>query len=85
MGNIKAKDASLAAKIIGVIIILGGSLLKWTGVFKDCDIQDICLVGFAVMAMFGTVDINIMLEKIFNKTGNDVKQSYQSPANHGEQ
>jgi hypothetical protein len=81
MGNIKAKDASLAAKIIGVIIILGGSLLKWTGVFKDCNIQDICLVGFAVMAMFGTVDINIMLEKIFNKTGNDIKP----PVNHGEQ
>jgi len=85
MGNIKAKDASLAAKIIGVIIILGGSVLKWTGIFKDCNIQDICLVGFAVMGMFGTVDINIMLEKIFNKTGNDTRQTYQPHIDHGEQ
>ena len=68
IGNIKAKDASLLAKIIGCIIILGGACLKWTGVFVSCSIQDVCLVGFCVMGMFGTVDINIMLDKIFNKT-----------------
>ena len=68
MDKIKAKDASLVAKIIGVVIILGGSALKWTGIFADCSIQEVCLVGFCVMGMFGTVDINIMLDKIFNKT-----------------
>jgi len=68
MGNVKAKDVSLLAKIIGVVIILGGSILKWTGIFRDCNIQEVCLVGFAVMGMFGTVDINIMLDKIFKKT-----------------
>jgi uncharacterized membrane protein len=68
MGNVKAKDVSLLAKIIGVVIILGGSILKWTGIFADCNIQEVCLVGFAVMGMFGTVDINIMLDKIFKKT-----------------
>jgi hypothetical protein len=80
MGNIKAKDASLAAKIIGTVIIIGGALLKWTGVFPNCTITEICIVGFSVMGMFGTVDVNIMLEKIFNKTvGTDTQVKNDQP------
>lgn len=63
--EVKAKDASLFAKILAGIIVVVGAVLKWTGVFSNCDINELCVVGFTVMGLFGTVDINLMLEKVF--------------------
>lgn len=63
----RAKKASLAAKIIGAVYILTASTLSFTGVFS-APIADICIVGFSIMGIFGTVDINLMLEK-FTKKG----------------
>ena len=62
--ELKAKNTSLWAKIIGGIIILVGSVLKWFGIMPNATIQEICLVGACIMALFSTVDINLMLEKI---------------------
>lgn len=65
--ELKAKDASLAAKISAGVIVVVGAILKWLGIFSNCDINELCVVGFTVMGLFGTVDINLMLEKVFGK------------------
>lgn len=67
--NVKAKDASLVAKVIAGVIVVVGAVLKWLGVFSRCDIGELSVVGFTVMGLFGTVDINLMLEKAFGKRG----------------
>lgn len=67
--EIKAKDASLIAKVLAGVIVVVGAILKWLGVFKSCNIGELSVVGFTVMGLFGTVDINLMLEKAFGKGG----------------
>lgn len=64
---ISAKNCSLIAKIFAGVIILTGSVLKWLNVFTNAEIQEICLVGFTVSALFGTVDLNIALDKFTKK------------------
>lgn len=65
--ELKAKSASLWAKIIAGIIMITGAGLKWCGVFTECTINEICIVAFTVAGLFGTVDINLMFEKIWGK------------------
>lgn len=64
--EIKAKTASLISKTIGAIIIIIGAVLIWLGKFSG-QISDVIMVGFAVACLYGTVDINLFLEKIFKK------------------
>ena len=59
----KAKTVSLIAKITAGAILLTGATLKWTGVFTECDIEDLCKVSLTLMGLFGTVDLNIALDK----------------------
>lgn len=61
--ELKAKTVSLIAKIIGALIVLIGAILKWVGIFENCSINDLCVVGFSVMGIFGTVDLNLLAEK----------------------
>lgn len=61
--DIKAKDASLWAKILSAAIILLGSALVGLGIIR-LSIGDVILVGFSLAGLFGTVDINLFLEKI---------------------
>lgn len=68
MAEMKAKTVSLVAKIIAVVILIAGAILKWTGVFPSCEISELCTVSFTIMAIFGTVDLNIALDK-FTKKG----------------
>ena len=63
---VKAKDASLAAKIIASVIFLTGAVLKWLHIL-DCTISELSVVAFTVAGLFGTVDINLMFEKIWGK------------------
>jgi len=63
----RAKKASLCAKIIGAVYILTASTLSFLGIFS-APVSDICIVGFSIMGIFGTVDINLMLDK-FTKKG----------------
>lgn len=69
--GLKAKDASLVGKIVGGSEILAGTILL---IFLVCagklSAQDaktlfsiVLSCGLGVMAVFGTVDINLMLEK----------------------
>ena len=68
MQEVKAKDVSLLAKIIAGVIVVVGAVLKWLGIFSDCNINELCIVGFTVMGLFGTVDLNIALDKFAGKT-----------------
>ena len=61
--ELKAKDASLLAKIIAAFVILGGSALVGIGIIR-LSIQDVILIGFSLAGLFGTVDVNLFLEKI---------------------
>lgn len=65
--NISAKQVSLVAKIIAGVIVFVGAVLKWLGIFSACSINELCTVGFTLMGLFGTVDINLMFEKIWGK------------------
>jgi len=65
--GIKAKTVSLWAKIIALIIVVGGHALKWTGVLPGASSNEICACGFTVMGIFGTVDINILIDKFTSK------------------
>lgn len=61
--GLKAKKASLIAKIIAGVILLIGAVLKWLGIFQNCEISELCTVAGTMAALFSTVDINLMLEK----------------------
>ena len=61
--ELKAKTASLIAKIVGALVVLVGAVLKWLGIFTACEINELCVVGFTVMGIFGTVDLNLLAEK----------------------
>ena len=61
--ELKAKTVSLVAKITGAAVVLVGAVLKWVGVFQNCEINELCIVGFSVMGIFGTVDLNLLAEK----------------------
>ena len=61
--GLKAKTASLWAKIIGGVIIIGGHILKWGNVLPNATSGEICACGFSVMGIFGTVDLNILIDK----------------------
>lgn len=68
MKEVKAKTVSLIAKIVASVILIGGAVLKWTGIFPSCEIPELCTVAFTLMGIFGTVDLNIALDK-FTKKG----------------
>lgn len=61
--ELKAKTVSLIAKIVGGAVVLVGAILKWLGIFSSCEISDLCTVGFTIMGIFGTVDLNLLAEK----------------------
>lgn len=59
----KAKTWSLISKITGGVVILIGFILKWLGILPEASDKSILACGFGVMAVFGTVDLNIVLDK----------------------
>lgn len=61
--ELKAKTVSLVAKITGAAVVLVGAVLKWLGIFTACEINELCVVGFTIMGIFGTVDLNLLAEK----------------------
>ena len=65
----KAKTASLIAKIVAAAVLLTGAVLKWLGIFTQCEISELCKVAGTLAALFITVDTNIALDKFSNKGG----------------
>ena len=59
----KAKTVSLIAKITAGAILLTGAVLKWLGIFTNCEIAELCKVAGTLAALFITVDTNIALDK----------------------
>ena len=66
----KKKTVSLLAKIVAGAILLIGAVLKWTGIFSNCEISELCTVSGTFVALFTTIDVNIALDK-FRKSVND--------------
>ncbi len=65
--ELKAKKVSLIIKIVAVIFVIICSVLKWTGVFPNATIYEICVVAGTIAAIFGDVSVNMALDK-FKKT-----------------
>ena len=61
--KIKAKDVSLHAKILAVIILVVGHILMWLDIIPNATSTEICACSFSVMGIFSTVDINILADK----------------------
>ena len=59
----KAKTASLVAKITAGAILIIGAVLKWLGIFTNCEISELCMVAGTLAGLFITVDTNIALDK----------------------
>jgi len=66
--GIKAKTVSLIGKIIGGAILLIGLTLNAFKIW-EVPINDLIKVAFAEMAVFGTIDINIALDKFIKRGG----------------
>lgn len=64
----KAKTVSLIAKITAGAILLAGAILKWLGIFTNCEISELCKVAGTLAALFVTVDTNIALDKFTKKS-----------------
>ena len=65
----KAKTVSLIAKITAGVILLTGAVLKWLGIFTNCEIKELCTVAGTLAALFVTVDTNIALDKFTRPEG----------------
>lgn len=61
--ELKAKKVSLIIKIIAVVYLVVCSALKWTGVFLNATIYEICVVAGTMSAIFGDVSVNTALDK----------------------
>lgn len=61
--ELKAKKVSLIIKIVAVIFVIACSILKWTGIFPNATIYEICAVAGTIAAIFGDVSVNTALDK----------------------
>lgn len=65
--ELKAKKVSLIIKIVAVVFVIVCSVLKWTGVFPNATIYEICVVAGTIAAIFGDVSVNTALDKFKKK------------------
>ena len=61
--ELKAKKVSLIVKIVAIAFLVICSILKWLGIFQNCEIKEICFIGATVGAIFGDISINTALDK----------------------
>ena len=59
----KARDCSLLSKIVAAIILIAGHALMWLGRLPNANSVQICACAFSVMGVFGTVDLNLVIDK----------------------
>lgn len=69
--ELKAKTVSLVGKIVGGVVILVAHILKWTGKLPEATSTEIVGCGLAIMACFGTVDLNIIIDKFTKRRTDD--------------
>ena len=65
----KTEEKGLKAKTVSLLLLVG-AVLKWTGVFTNCEISELCTVAGTFAALFVTIDANIALDK-FKKVTSD--------------
>ena len=66
----KAKNASLAAKIVAGVVLIAGHALLWIGKLPNADSKSICACAFSIMGIFGTIDLNLVFDKFTSQKGN---------------
>ena len=59
----KAKDCSLISKIVAAVVLIAGHILMWLGKLPEANSMQICACAFSVMGVFGTVDLNLVIDK----------------------
>ena len=62
----KARDVSLWAKILAIVIMLTGLVLKGFGVWEVA-IMDVVTVAVCTTLLFSDVSLNLIVEKFFPK------------------
>lgn len=76
--GIKARDASLAGKISALVLLIGGTItlvvLRILGIIGDNDTLEalsgvIVTAAFSILGVFGTVDVNLALDKLTGRKG----------------
>ena len=60
--KLQAKKVSLVAKIVAGVLFTVGVVLKFLGIFT-CTIEELSIAAFTIVGIFGTVDMNIALDK----------------------
>ena len=65
----KARDYSLISKIVAVLVLIAGHVFMWLGKLPNANSSQICACAFGIMGVFGTVDLNILIDK-FTGRGN---------------
>lgn len=70
--EIKAKNVSLLIKVLDVVFLVVCAILKWLGIFSNCTIPEICLVGGTIGAVFGDISVNTALDKFTKKEGDEI-------------
>ena len=73
-----AKTASLISKIIAIVIILAGEVLKGFQIMPGLSSWEIIVVGVAVAMIFVTVDINILVDKFTNGQAQSLIKNVES-------
>lgn len=61
--DLKAKKVSVIIKIVAVIYLIVCSTLKWTGIFPNATIYEICVVAGTMAAIFGDISVNTAIDK----------------------
>lgn len=62
-GKFKPKKLSLVTKIIACTLVVVCHFLMWFGLLPNATSAEICACGFTLLGIFGTVDINLALDK----------------------
>lgn len=66
--ELHAKDISKVFKIVAPVFAVAMAILKWTGVFPNITISEIIYIScFIYAAGAGTIDLNLMLDKITSR------------------
>lgn len=65
--KLQAKKVSLVAKIAAAVLFTVGAVLKFLGIFT-CTIEELSIAAFTIVGIFGTVDMNIALDKFTKRS-----------------
>ena len=64
----KARDWSLVAKIIAMLVLIIAHFLLWVGKLPHATSYEIIICSLTILGIFGTIDLNLIIEK-FTRRG----------------